>query len=178
MKTYQKLKIFFKENEKGTNKSNYLSKFSIYENYLLIFNEKLYSFEIDFSDNRASQISDFHKGEELIDIVFIDPSNIFLKYTTHYLKYNIFTNLSNQINFVKVVNGAEFPIEQISSLYFNDKLPFRVGEQDSYFGIFGTETGELFITKDISEDSSFIKVTCESIKQFDEPIKKLFVRIV
>ena len=170
------MNIDFNDKDNVLNKGSYLEKSSILDRYLLIHTDKLYLFEIDFDDNRATQVKEIKSNEQLMlrDIFFIDYSNIFLKYSTGFQKYDIRNNKTSQIYFKKR-DELSSPIDNIISINFTDIKPNKYVDQDGNFGLFATNS-DLYISsisKDDREDK--VDIICDHVKHFDYEIIKIYV---
>ena len=139
--------------------------------------DKLSAFEMDFNNHTAKFESELPLEEEILEIIFIDRNNIFLKLSTKFIKYDLEFQTTHEIKFFTLNNNFKVEISDVTSLYFNEKITFKINNNVYYFGLIASEQGELYISKEINENNEEkdYEITCELIRNFGEKILKLYV---
>lgn len=130
---------------------------------------------MEFNDNIANYDSELNLEDELLEIFFIDINNIFLKLSTGFIKYDLTKKITHEIKFYKVVNNQKELIAEVTSIYFNEKISFKINNKVYYFGLIASSKGELFISSEIDENNEEYEITCDLIRQFEESILKICV---
>lgn len=152
----------------------------MFDDTLLIYDEKLYAFKMDFQNQTANYESELPLNLELLEIFFIDLNNIFLKLSAGFIKYDLIKQTTHDIKFYKIENSQKEPIGDVTSIYFNEKISFKVNNRVYYFGLIASSKGELFISSEINEnnDERDYEITCDLIRNFDDSIMKICVKII
>lgn len=130
---------------------------------------------MDFNEYNANYESELALDDELTDIIFIDINNIFLKLSTGFIKYDQAKNSTHNIKFYKMINNEKEILGEVTSIYFNEKISFKINNKVYYFGLIASSKGELYISSEINENNEDYEITCDLIKIFDEAILKICV---
>jgi hypothetical protein len=83
---------------------------------------------------------------------------------------------SKKYSNVKFSSSEEkMPITSITSVYFNEKITFMLNERIYYFGFIATETGDLYLSKEVTKqkDNNTYHINCDFIKSFNEEIQNI-----
>lgn len=131
---------------------------------------------MDFNEYNANYESELALEDELTDIIFIDVNNIFLKLSTGFIKYDQAKKSTHEIKFYKIVNNEKELVGEITSIYFNEKISFKINNKLYYFGLIASSKGELYISSEINENNEDYEIICDLIKTFDESILKICVK--
>jgi hypothetical protein len=130
---------------------------------------------MDFNEYNANYESELALEDELTDIIFIDVNNIFLKLSTGFIKYDQAKKSTHQIKFYKMINNEKELLGEVTSIYFNEKISFKINNKLYYFGLIASSKGELYISSEINENNEDYEIICDLIKTFDEAILKICV---
>ena len=130
---------------------------------------------MDFENKTANYEYEQEIKDSLIEIIFIDLNNIFLKLSTGFMKYDLAKQIIHSIKFNRINNEI---LEDVESIYFNEKITFKVNSKEYLFGLIASSKGELFISSDFNEnnDEKEYEITCDLIKNFEDKIIKICVR--
>jgi len=131
---------------------------------------------MDFNEYNANYESELALEDELTDIIFIDVNNIFLKLSTGFIKYDQAKKSTHQIKFYKMINNEKELLGEVTSIYFNEKISFKINNKFYYFGLIASSKGELYISSEINENNEDYEIICDLIKTFEEAILKICVK--
>lgn len=144
---------------------------AVIDKYLIIKDKFVQIFEIDLINNKANFEKEIPLQDELKEIVAIDINNIFLVFFSSFVRVDLNTKKYYYYQFFKF--EEKVPIKEITSIYFNERITFMINDKIYYFGFLTTESGDLFLSKEIIEnkDTGVYMVNCEFIKNFGDEIK-------
>jgi len=171
-----------KLNIKSNNKTINWQNIAVCENYLIIKDEKIEIFEINHKENSAEFRLDLKIEEELEKIITIDINNIFFLLSASIMKFDVFTRRSYSVAFSKVSAQKTVPINrnQITALYFNEKIKLNKDDNNFYFGLMATrENGELHVSKELIKDNfnDALEIIFDPIVTFKKEIKHVELRL-
>jgi hypothetical protein len=163
---------------KHRNEKYHFQKFTAIDEYLLIKDDGVDVFVTDFNTNTTEFKFEIKIGEELKDLIAIDLNNIFLFSSNKCFKYDIALKKLSHVNFYKTVHDEKISLEDISSIYFNNKTKLNSSLSNFYFGFIASD-GILYLSSNVHEDkdAATFNISCEEISNFRNEIKHIEYKI-
>jgi hypothetical protein len=169
--TPNQLEVIYKDR----NKIRYWMNLFIIGDYLIIKDEPIQVFKLDYKMNQAMFLHELLLEEELIKIIELDKFNVFLFFSSSIKVYNFVNNSLKEIEFF--LNQETLASDKIVSIYFKSNSDDFSNYNDLGFGLFAVDNGKYYISRNIYNADSKLDIILEQIGQFSEAIQNFECKV-
>jgi hypothetical protein len=157
------------------NQIRYWMNLFIIGDFLIIKDEPLQVFKLDYRTNQAFFLHETLLEEELIKIIELDKSSVFLFFSSSIKVYNFVNNSIKEIEFF--LNQETLSSDKIVSIYFKSNSDYSNNNNDLGFGLFAVDNGKYYISRNIYNADSKLDIILELIGQFSEAVQNFECKV-